>query len=71
MNPNNKSNPIIGNLLLTGLFLLLLVAAVYSYKSIDWQVLQKMEEQPLNLPTPIPSQNLTATPSSESSQVNE
>lgn len=46
----------IGVLLLTVFFILLTYAGFLSYRSIDWNVLKRMESSPLVLPTPIPTQ---------------
>jgi len=35
-------------------FTLLAIAGVFSYNSIDWDVLKKMEAAPIVLPTPVP-----------------
>ncbi|MGI5840827.1 MAG: hypothetical protein ACOX6N_01270 [Patescibacteria group bacterium] len=51
MDDNHIETPI---LIMIFLLLILLSYAGYtSYKSIDFQVLKKLEDQPLNLPTPI------------------
>lgn len=55
---------IIGPILLSSLFILLVIAGVISYQSIDWDVLKKIESQKLILPTPIPTNNQLSTPSS-------
>ena len=52
----NQKDPI-GNIIITLLFILLAIAGFISYKSIDWDVLKRMEEIPLVLPTPIPLSN--------------
>lgn len=52
----NQKDPI-GNIIIATLFILLLIAGVISYKSIDWNVLKRMEEIPLVLPTPVPLSN--------------
>lgn len=60
----------IGWILLGTLFLLLTYAGWLTYKSIDFQVLQKLEAIPLILPTPIiasPSAQL-ASPSAATTQ---
>lgn len=49
----NQKDPI-GNILIASLFVLLIIAGVISYRSIDWDVLKRMEQLPLVLPTPIP-----------------
>ncbi len=54
----------IGIILLSVLFILLVVTGIISYKSIDWEVLKKIENQKLILPTPIPTNTQTQfTPS--------
>ncbi len=52
----------IGNIIIATLFILLLIAGIISYKSIDWDVLKRMEEIPLVLPTPIPATNSATIP---------
>lgn len=59
----NPSKDVFGTILIFTLFLLLIVAGVISYKSIDWTVLNRLEQQPLVLPTPIPSIPTQATSS--------
>ena len=54
-----QKKDIFGTILIIIIFILLTIAGVISYKSIDWNVLKKIESQPLILPTPAP-----ATPSS-------
>ncbi|MDD4937654.1 MAG: hypothetical protein PHX34_01345 [Candidatus Shapirobacteria bacterium] len=49
-----KNNNIFGYILIIILFILITVAGYFSYQSIDWNVLKKIESQPLILPTPIP-----------------
>jgi hypothetical protein len=51
----DKPIDFIGGLLLFTLFLLLAYAGYLSYKSIDWDVLKRMEASPLVLPSPIPT----------------
>lgn len=63
----------IGNILVFTLLILLTVAGIISYKSIDWTVLKRMEDSKLVLPTPIPTNVATqstqiaptATPSTD------
>lgn len=43
---------IVGPILLFSLFILLIIAGIISYQSIDWNVLKKIENQKLILPTP-------------------
>lgn len=56
----NQKDPI-GAIIITVLFILLAIAGFISYKSIDWDVLKRMEQIPLVLPTPIPA-TTSATP---------
>lgn len=53
-----------GYLLISSLILLLAIAGYFSYKSIDWTVLDRIESQTLVLPTPQPATGSaqTATP---------
>jgi hypothetical protein len=55
----------IGIILLSSLFLLLSYAGFLSYKSIDWDVLDRLEKAPLVIPTPASTSISTpsATPS--------
>jgi hypothetical protein len=59
----NKKDPI-GISLLLLLFILLGVIGYIYYKSIDWDVLKRLEQSQLILPTPMVNQTETATPSS-------
>ena len=54
---------IIGSILLLSLFILLIVAGIISYQSIDWDVLKRIENQKLILPTPIVTTSNISTPS--------
>lgn len=54
---------IVGPILLFLLFILLTVTGFISYKSIDWTVLNRLENQSLTLPTQIST--TTATSSAE------
>jgi len=56
----NQKDPI-GNIIIAILFILLAIAGFISYKSIDWDVLKRMEQVPLVLPTPIPTTNSATT----------
>lgn len=56
-----KKDPI-GISLLILLFILLGILGVIYYRSIDWDVLKRLEDTPIAMPTPIPPTN-TATPS--------
>jgi hypothetical protein len=47
-----KQSDLIGNILIIVLFSLLIYASVLYYKSIDWDVLKKLESQSLILPSP-------------------
>lgn len=68
MTEENKKPDYIGNTIVFILLGLLLYAGFLSYKSIDWDVLKRLENTPLVLPTPIPTttatSSATATPSS-------
>ncbi len=57
----NQKDPI-GNIIIAILFILLAIAGYISYKSIDWDVLKRMEQVPLVLPTPIPPTSTTTSP---------
>ncbi|MPM80119.1 hypothetical protein SDC9_127165 [bioreactor metagenome] len=65
-----KDRSIVLNILITILFILLTIAGIISYKSIDWDVLKKIEQQNLVLPTPIlkPSISSESVTTSSSSQ---
>ena len=64
----NQKDPI-GNIIIATLFILLAIAGYLSYKSIDWDVLKRMEEIPLVLPTPIPTNQQTPPLSTPSATV--
>lgn len=51
---------ILGPIILAILFILIIIAGIISYQSIDWTVLNRLETQELILPTQIP----TTTPDS-------
>lgn len=51
MKQQEKIDPILSGLIIL-LLILLSYAGYLSYKSIDWKILDKLEAQPLNLPTP-------------------
>lgn len=55
MTEENKKPDYIGNTIVFILLGLLLYAGFISYKSIDWNVLKRLENTPLVLPTPIPT----------------
>ncbi len=55
----------IGTILISCLLLCLILAGYISYKHIDFNVLQKIENHPLVLPTPIVSSPAISTPSAE------
>lgn len=65
MTEENKKPDYIGNTIVFILLGLLLYAGFLSYKSIDWDVLKRLENTPLVLPTPIPAnsalQNATSS----------
>lgn len=59
----NKKPDYIGNTIIFILLGLLLYAGYLSYKSIDWTVLKRLEDEPLILPTQIPAtQSAQTTP---------
>lgn len=58
----NKKTDYIGNTIIFILFGLLFYAGYLSYKSIDWTVLDRLEKEPLILPTPIATQSAQTTP---------
>jgi hypothetical protein len=64
----NKKPDYIGNTIVFILLGFLIYAGYLSYKSIDWDVLKRLEAQPLILPTPIPASPSAqiASPSSTS-----
>jgi len=55
MTEENKKPDYIGNIIVFILLGLLLYAGFISYKSIDWNVLNRLESENLVLPTPIPT----------------
>jgi len=65
MTEENKKPDYIGNIIVFILLGLLLYAGFISYKSIDWNVLNRLESEKLVLPTPIPTssalQNATSS----------
>lgn len=68
MTEENKKPDYIGNIIVFILFGLLIYAGILSYKSIDWNVLKKLESTELNLPTPVPTS--VATQSAQISPTN-
>ncbi len=54
-----------GTILIACLFVALIIAGYISYKSIDFDILKKLEAQPLILPTPIITQSPLSTSSAE------
>jgi len=66
MTEENKKTDYIGNIIVFILLGLLIYAGIITYKTIDWNVLKKLEAQPLVLPTPVPAS--TATQSAEISK---
>ncbi len=59
----NKKPDYIGNTIVFILLSLLIYSGYLSYKSIDWNVLKKLEAQPLVLPTQTPI--IPASPSAQ------
>jgi len=55
---NNKITPL-GYLLIATFFILLSYASWIYAKSIDWNVLKRLESAPLSLPSPIATQSST------------
>ncbi|MDD4136061.1 MAG: hypothetical protein PHN66_03260 [Candidatus Shapirobacteria bacterium] len=68
MTEENKKPDYIGNTIVFILLGLLLYAGFLSYKSIDWDVLKRLENTPLVLPTPIPTITATSSATTNSSQ---
>jgi len=64
MTEENKKPDYIGNTIVFILLGLLTYAGYLSYKSIDWDVLKRLENETLILPTPIP-----AVPATQSAQI--
>lgn len=58
----DKKKDIVGTISITILFTLLIITSYLSYKSIDWDVLKRIESQELILPTPIPIQSTQSVP---------
>lgn len=58
----DKENEIdyIGVILVTTFLILLSYAGYLSYRSIDWDVLKRLEAAPITLPTPLPTPTLPA-----------
>jgi hypothetical protein len=50
-----KNKDFFGSILLIVLLILIIIAGIISYKSIDWTVLNRLEEKQLILPTQIPT----------------
>jgi len=74
----NKKPDYIGNTIVFILLGLLIYAGYLSYRSIDWNVLKRLESEQLILPTPIPATSSaqiiptatnSATPATNSSPV--
>lgn len=55
MTKENKKPDYVGNIIVFILLGLLLYAGFLSYKSIDWDVLNRLESENLILPTPVPA----------------
>jgi len=70
MTEENKKPDYIGNVIVFILLGLLTYAGYLSYKSIDWDVLKRLETEPLILPTPIPTaiSSIIATPSAKNTK---
>lgn len=65
MKEENQQPDFIGNTIVFILLGLLIYAGFLSYKSIDWNVLKRLESEQLILPTPLPTNPIiqNATPS--------
>jgi hypothetical protein len=50
-----KNKDFFGSILLIVLLILIIITGIISYKSIDWTVLNRLEEKQLILPTQIPT----------------
>lgn len=61
----NQNKDHIGNILVFILITLLAIAGYFSYKSIDWEVLNRIESQTLSLPTQTPTIQTPATQSAQ------
>ena len=61
----NQNKDHIGNILVLILIILLAIAGYFSYKNIDWKVLDRIESQTLSLPTQAP---IIQTPSTSSAK---
>lgn len=65
MNSENNQIDYLGILLITTFFLLLTYAGYLAYQSIDWKVLERLEQAPIELPAPpiaSPSPSVTQKP---------
>lgn len=56
----NKKMDTVGIISITILLTLLTIVSYLSYKSIDWDVLKRIESQQLILPTQIPTQSTSS-----------
>lgn len=61
MKNKNKIDYIAITLILV-FFILLSYAGYLSYRSIDWNVLKRVEQSPIGIPSPIPTQVLQLSP---------
>lgn len=59
---NKNDIDYVGVILITIFLILLSYAGYLSYRSIDWDVLKRLEQAPLGVPSPIPTVPI-ATPS--------
>ena len=57
-----------GVILISLFFIFLAYAGYISYQSIDWKVLQRLESQPLVIPTQAPVTTPTAIPATPSAK---
>lgn len=58
-----KDNDLFGNIIISILLALLFLGGIIAYRSIDWEVLKRMEAIPLQLPPASSSATLNATSS--------
>ncbi len=64
---NKNDIDYVGVILITVFLILLSYAGYLSYRSIDWDVLKRLEQAPLGVPSPIPTVSVApiATPSAK------
>lgn len=67
MEPSSQPDNI-GYILIILLLILTTIAGFFAYKSIDFEVLDKMEQQPLNIPPPPATDSANIKVSTESAK---